>query len=179
MDNLTEKTLSKEEIFKGRVINLDVETVELPNKKTSTREIVSHPGGVAVLAVDEDKNAYMVTQFRSPYKETVFEVPAGKLDKGEDHLSCGIRELKEETGLTAEKMHYMGCIFPSPGYTNEIIHLYYAEGLSQSGQHLDEDEFLSVTKVPLEKLKDMCMNNEIKDAKTVALILKVYLKINM
>ena len=97
------KTVSKESIFKGHVISLDVATVELPNGAISTRELVSHPGGVAVLAVDENENAYMVTQFRSPYKKEIFEVPAGKLDPGEEHLNCGIRELKEETGLTAEK----------------------------------------------------------------------------
>ena len=178
MSNLTEKTVSKESIFKGHVISLDVATVELPNGSISTRELVSHPGGVAVLAVDENENAYMVTQFRSPYKKEIFEVPAGKLDPGEEHLNCGIRELKEETGLTAVKMHYMGCLLPSPGYTNEIIYLYHAEGLSKSEQHLDDDEFLDVSLVPLEKLKDMCMSGEIADAKTIALVLKTYIKLH-
>lgn len=176
--NLTEKTLNKEEIFKGHVINLHVETVELPDGQTSTREIISHPGGVAVIAIDENREAYMVSQFRSPYKEVVLEAPAGKLSPGENHLECGIRELREETGLVADDMKYLGCILPSPGYTNEIIHLYLATGLKQKEQQLDDDEFLSVHKIPLEKLKDMCLNNEITDAKTVALILKAYLIIS-
>ncbi|MBQ7076300.1 MAG: NUDIX hydrolase, partial [Clostridia bacterium] len=100
---MTEKTIKSENVFKGKVINLNIETVELPNGNTSTREIVSHSGGVGILAVDNDKNAYMVTQFRSPYKKLVLEVPAGKLNKGESHLECGIRELREETGLEAEE----------------------------------------------------------------------------
>ncbi len=178
MEKLTEKTLAKEEIFNGHVINLHVETVELPDGKTSTREIITHPGGVGVLAVDENMDAYMVSQFRSPYKQVVLEAPAGKLSPGEHHLECGIRELREETGLVADNMEYLGCILPSPGYTNEIIHMYLATGLKQKEQQLDEDEFLDVHKIPLEKLKDMCMNNEITDAKTVALILKAYLIIS-
>lgn len=172
---MTEITVESKNIFKGKVIDLNVETVELPNGKLSTREIISHSGGVGVLAVDGDRNCYMVTQFRSPYKKLVLEVPAGKLNPGEDHLQCGIRELEEETGLVAENMQYMGCILPSPGYTNEIIHLYLATGLKQKEQCLDEDEFLTVSKIPLEKLKEMCLSNEITDAKTVALVLKAYL----
>lgn len=172
---MTEKTIKSEKIFNGKVIDLNIETVELPNGNQSTREIVSHSGGVGILAVDSEKNAYMVTQFRSPYKKLVLEVPAGKLNKGESHFECGVRELKEETGLEAENMKYMGYVLPSPGYTNEIIYLYLATGLKQKEQCLDEDEFLTVSKIPLDKLKEMCLNNEITDAKTVALILKSYL----
>ncbi len=175
MDNLLEKTLSKEDIFNGRVINLHVETIKLPDGKEATREIVTHPGGVSVLPVDDDGYAYMVTQFRSPYKRLVLEAPAGKLDKGEPHLNCGKRELLEETGLVADNMQYLGHILPSPGYTNEIIHLYLATGLTKKEQQLDEDEFLSVQKIHIDKLKEMCMNDEISDAKTVALILKAYI----
>lgn len=172
MDNLIEKTLEKEDIFNGRVINLHVETIELPDGKKATREIVTHPGGVSVLPVDEDGFAYMVRQFRSPYKRLVLEAPAGKLDKGEAHLNCGKRELLEETGFVADNMQYLGRVLPSPGYTNEIIYLYLATGLTKKEQQLDEDEFLAVEKIHIDKLKEMCMNDEISDAKTVALVLK-------
>lgn len=175
MENLNEQTLGKEEIFKGNVINLRVETVKLPDGKEATREIISHPGGVAVLPVDDDGYAYMVRQFRSPYKKVILEAPAGKLSLGEPHLKCGKRELLEETGLVAKHMQYLGCIYPSAGYTDEIIHLYLATGLTQDKQQLDEDEFLSVEKIHIDKLKEMCMNNEICDAKTVALVLKTCL----
>ena len=177
--NLEEKQISSEYIYQGKIIKLRRDTALLPNGKNATREVVEHNGGVCVAALTDNDEVLFVKQFRYPYMEIVTEIPAGKRDSAdEDPLACGKRELKEETGLTAEKMNYMGCLLPSPGYTNEIIYLYHAEGLSKSEQHLDDDEFLDVSLVPLEKLKNMCMSGEIADAKTIALVLKTYIKLH-
>ena len=170
--NLTEKTIATREIFSGRIIHIKEDTVLLPNGKTAGRELVIHNGGVGVIAVDEDKNVFMVEQYRKPYDEVVLEIPAGKLEKDEDPFCAGKRELAEETGYTAENFTFLGKSYPSPGYCSEIIHLYLAQNLSYVGQHLDADEFVEVKKIPLDTLVQMLMNNEIADAKTEIAILK-------
>lgn len=170
--NLTEKTIATREIFSGRIIHIKEDTVLLPNGKTAGRELVIHNGGVGVIAVDEDKNVFMVEQYRKPYDEVVLEIPAGKLEKDEDPFCAGKRELAEETGYTAENFTFLGKSYPSPGYCSEIIHLYLAQNLSYVGQHLDADEFVEVKKIPLDTLVQMVMNNEIVDAKTEIAILK-------
>lgn len=175
---LTEEIISSKTLYEGRVINLKVNEVVLENGLKASREIVEHPGGVCVLGIDEDKNVLMVKQFRAPFGRVLLEAPAGKLDKGEDHLTCGKREFLEETGYTAEKMTYLGEFYPSVGFLTEKIHIYMAEGLKKEEQHLDEDEFLNVLKVPLSKLLEMVSNNEIKDAKTVIGLLMVKGEIN-
>ena len=153
-----EKTISEKEIYKGRVVHLTCDEVELENGYKTLREVIHHPGGVCIVALDEDENVYFV-----------------KLEYGEDHLECGKRELKEEIGATAEKMTYLGCIYPTVAYDTEIIHMYMAEGLDFGEQHLDEGEFLDVTKMPLEEAYKMVMENKLPDAKTTAAILKTYL----
>ena len=168
----TEKAIKTEKIFEGKVIRVSVDTVELPNGKTSTREIVGHPGGVGIIAVNENRQAYMVRQYRRPFDESVLEVPAGKLEYGEDPLSCGIRELGEEAGVHAENMQHIGDYYVSPGFCQEVIHLYLATGLSPVRQHLDEDEFLDVLMYDLDDLAEMVMKNEIHDSKTAIAILK-------
>lgn len=174
--NLEEKQLSKEYMYKGKIINLRRDTALLPDGKTALREVVEHPGGVCVAALTDNDEILFVKQFRYPYFETVLEIPAGKRDKGnEDPLECGIRELEEETGAKAEKFIPLGELYPSPGYCGEIIWLYAATGLTFSEQHLDEDEFLTVEKIPLEKAVEMILSGEIKDAKTQAAVLKLKL----
>lgn len=174
--NLEEKQLSKEYMYKGKIINLRRDTALLPDGKTALREVVEHPGGVCVAALTDNDEILFVKQFRYPYFETVLEIPAGKRDKGnEDPLECGIRELEEETGAKAEKFIPLGELYPSPGYCGEIIWLYAATGLTFSEQHLDEDEFLTVEKIPLEKAVQMILSGEIKDAKTQAAVLKLKL----
>jgi len=168
----TEKTVERKEIFNGRVIHVVVDTVELPDGSLASREMAFHPGGVGVIAVTEDRKVYMVRQFRKPYEAEILEVPAGKLEPGEDPLECGIRELEEETGLRAEKMTYLGASYVSPGFCSETIHLYLATGLSEVGQHLDDGEFLDVLTYDLDELYQMALNNEIMDAKTLIAILK-------
>ena len=170
--NLTEKTIETREIFSGRIIHIKEDTVLLPNGKTAGRELVLHNGGVGIIAVDNEKNVLMVEQYRKPYDEVVLEVPAGKLEVGEDPFEAAKRELSEETGYTAEKFTFLGKCYPSPGYLNEIIHLYLAENLTYVGQHLDPDEFVEVKKIPLHVLTQMVMDNEIRDAKTEICILK-------
>lgn len=167
-----EKTVQSEEKFQGRILRLRVDTVELPNGGRSTREIVEHPGGVGVVAVDADDMVYLVRQFRKPYDQIITEIPAGKLDTGEDPRECGIRELSEETGLTAGQFISLGEIYPSPGYAAESLYLYLALDLTDGMAHLDADEFLEVEKIPLSKAADLVMNGELKDAKTVVGILK-------
>ena len=147
---------------------------ELPNGKTALREVIEHPGGVCVAALTDENEVLMVKQFRYPYSEVVMEIPAGKRDsQDEDPLECGIRELKEETGATAKNMFFLGELYPTPGYCGEIIWLYGATELSFGECDPDEDEFLSVERIPLETAVDMIMSGEIKDAKTQAAVLKL------
>ncbi len=175
-ENLTkfyEKTIFSEQKFHGRVIDVYVDTVETP-VGTSTRELVKHPGGVCVAAVEDDA-VYMVKQYRKGVEQALLELPAGKLEYGEDPLACGMRELGEEAGLLADEWISLGKIYPTPGFCSEIIYLYLAKGLHPCAQNLDDGEFLSVEKIPLDTLVEQIMHDEICDAKTVAGILKAKL----
>ncbi len=172
--NLEEKTISKEYQFKGRIINLRTDKAELPNGAVAGREVVEHPGGVCVAPLTDDNELLFVRQYRYPYHEILLELPAGKRDKGgEDPLECGKRELMEETGAVAATYRSLGQVYPSPGYCDEVIYLYLAENLTFGEANPDEDEFVEVERIPLEKAVDMVMNNEITDAKTQIAILKI------
>ena len=172
--NLEEKQLNSNYLYKGKVINLRSDEALLPNGKTAIREIVEHNGGVCVAALTDDNEVLMVRQFRYPYSQVILEIPAGKRDsKDEEPLQCGIRELKEETGAVAKNMIFLGELYPTPGYCGEIIWLYAATGITFENSNPDEDEFLSVEKIPLEDVVQMIMNGEIKDAKTQAAVLKL------
>ncbi len=170
---LTEKTVDSKLHFKGRIINLREDTVELEDGSLASREIVEHPGGVCVIGVTDEGKIPMVRQFRAPFGRVLLEVPAGKLNYGEDHLACGKREFLEETGFFAKEYVYFGALYPSVGFLTETLHIYYAKGLSKGEQHLDDDEFLDVEFFTLNELLEMVDQNEIKDAKTVAAILKL------
>lgn len=170
---LTEKTLSREEKFPGKIINVHVDSVELENGKTSFREVVDHSGGVAVAVITEKNEILLVRQFRYPYKEVLSEIPAGKLEKGEDPYEAMKREQKEETGTTGKDYVFLGNLYPTPGYCGEIIRIWACRILSQGEMNLDEDEFIEVDCVPIEKATEMVMNNEIPDSKTQVAILKV------
>lgn len=169
---LTEKTLSSKSVFDGRILHITLDEVELPNGKKSKREVVNHPGGVTVAALDEDNNLLFVRQFRYPYKEVVLELPAGKLEKGSTPLENGKRELMEETGAEGYSYISLGQLYPSPGYTSEIIHLYACKVKSQGSSNPDDGEFLNVEKIPLDKAVEMVLNNQIPDAKTQVAVLK-------
>ncbi len=162
-------------IFEGRIITLKSDDVILPDGKEANREYVTHKGGVCVVPLDKDENVVFVRQFRYPYGKVLLEIPAGKRESlTEDPLSCGMRELKEETGATCEKLVSLGEFYPTPGYTNEVIYMFLAKDLEFGEANPDEDEFLLVERIPLWKAVDMVMNGEIKDGKTQAAILKTY-----
>ncbi len=169
---LAEKTLDKEYAFKGKIINVRVDKVQLPNNSIGTREIVEHNGGIGILPIDDENNAYVVKQWRSPYQKVVAEIPAGKREGDENPLDGGIRELKEEIGAVADEITSLGELYPSPGYCGEIIYLFLARKLKFSSQKLDKDEFLNVEKIPFKKLVEKIVNGEIADAKTIAAVLK-------
>ena len=168
-----EVTVLKNTIYQGKILNLRVDVAGLPNGKEAPREFVEHNGGVTVAALTDDAKLIFVRQFRYAYMEEVLELPAGKLEKGEDPLEAGKRELREEAGVTAEQYINLGEFYPSPGYTNEVIYLYGARNLTQVEQELDEDEFLNVEYISLDKAVDMVLSNEIKDGKTQAAVLKL------
>lgn len=164
-----ETTIQTESIFNGRVISLQVDTVNLPNGKIATREIVKHPGAVAVLALHEGK-MIVVEQFRKPLERSLVEIPAGKLDPGETPLEAAKRELEEETGFCSESLRLISSFYTSPGFANEIIHLYVAEDLVPGEVHLDEDEFLDIELITLEQAQQLIADGRIRDAKTITAV---------
>ena len=172
--NTEEKQKDTNYIYKGAIINLRLDTAVLPNGRLVKREVVEHPGGVCVLPIDKSGDILLVKQFRYPYMKETLEVPAGKRDKDgdSDPLTCGKRELKEETGATAKNYIPLGTLYPSPGYTDEIIYMYAATGLSFGEAEPDEDEFINLVRIPLKESADMVMRGEIPDSKTQTAILK-------
>ncbi len=173
--HLDEKTISSEQIFDGKIVKLFVDKAELEDGKVVAREIIKHPGGVCVLPLDDKGNVLFVRQFRYPHRKVLLEIPAGKLEYGENHHECGLRELKEETGCTCDKYDYLGCLIPTPAYDSEVIHMYLARGLHYGEQKLDTGEFLDVERIPLQKAVDMVMDGNILDSKTQIAILKAKL----
>lgn len=169
----TEKTLNVKTIFEGKIINVHVDDVALSDGKTSFREVVEHSGGVCVAPLTEDDKILMVRQFRYPFSRELLEVPAGKLEKGEDPLAAGIRELEEECGVVADRIVSLGEIYPTVAYCSEVIYMYAATGLHSTHQHLDEGEFLGIEKIRFSDALAMVMSGELRDAKTVAAILKI------
>ncbi len=175
---LEEKKLSSEEIFDGVAIHLFKDEILLPNGNKGVREVIRHPGAVCVLPVTENNEVIFVNQFRYAFNKVTLEVPAGKLEKGEDPLEAAMRELSEETGLSAKNVTYMGELYTTPALIDEVIHMYLATDLIEGEQHLDEDEFINTLKMPMEEALAMVMKGEIRDSKTQLLLLKAdkYLK---
>ena len=169
----TETMLESKEIFNGRVIRVTVDKVQLEDGSTSTREIVHHHGGACILPVDADDTVTLVRQFRYAFGEEIWELPAGKLEAGEDPFEAAKRELSEECGLTADKYTSLGEFYPTVGYDTEIIYTWVATGLHETRMHLDADEFLTPDRVPLTQAYEMVMRGEIKDGKTIAGVLKL------
>ena len=177
--DLTEKRLRREDKYKGILMDVHVDTVELPNGETSLREVADHTDGVAVLPLDERNNVLAVTQYRYVFGRTTLEIPAGKLDPGEEPAAGALRELAEETGAVPEVFVPLGRLLPSPGCFGETLHLFLARGLRMEAQHLDPDEFLNVERVPFDEMVRRCMEGEIQDAKTVAAVLMAKLKLKL
>ncbi len=161
-----EKTVNKNYIYQGKILSLRCDDALLPDGKPCKREIVEHSGGACVLYVQEDK-LLLVRQYRYAYGESVYEIPAGKLDKGEEPIKAAARELEEEAGLKAKSLELLYVIYPTPGYTNEKIYLFEARDTEPVSAHLDEGEFLDVAYLPLAQVKEMLKKGEIKDAKTI------------
>ena len=170
---LREKQLSTEEIFSGVILHLVRDTVELPNGNTSVREVIRHIGAVCVIPVTDAGEVIVERQYRYPLDRVILEIPAGKLDTpDEDRLSAIKRELREETGYTADEWTELGDFHPAPAYSDEYITMYLARGLRKGKQDLDADEFLDVYTVPLKDLAADVMAGRISDAKTQVCILK-------
>lgn len=178
MNNLKETTLTSKEIYKGRIIDLYLEEVKLPNGQTSTREIVKHPGAVAVIAITRENKILMVEQYRKPLERTIVEIPAGKLEKGEEPITTAKRELEEETGYTCSNLKPLISFYTSPGFADELVHLFIAENLEKltEAAELDEDEFVEVLEVTLEEAQEMMKSNRIYDAKTAYAVQYLLLK---
>ncbi len=164
---LVETFVSSKPAFSGRMLQLTVDTIRLPNGMTAEREVVAHPGAIAVLPVLEDGRIVLVAQYRYAVRKILWEVPAGKLDKGEKPDDCVFRELEEETGYKAQKVERLGAVFTTPGFSDEIIYLYRASKLTFTAQHTDDDEFIETAAFSPSQIKEMVKNGEICDAKTL------------
>lgn len=164
---LCEKLANSERLFEGKVINLRRDTVFLPNGRTGTREVVEHPGAVAVVPVTKEGNIILVRQFRHPIQQIMLEVPAGKLDPGESPECCAVRELAEETGFRANKLRKLTSMYTTPGFSNEIIHVYLAEDLVESDMQPDDDEFIHTEVFTPTQLREMISCGELCDAKSL------------
>ncbi len=177
-DNLEEKRISTKEIYDGVILHVAVDEVELPNGNRSSREYVSHLGAVGIVPVTEEGEVIIEHQFRYPLHDVIVEIPAGKLDsRDEEPLTAAKRELLEETGIEADEWIDLGCYHPAAAYCNEKLTLYLAKGLHMGSQHLDQDEFLNIEKVPLKQVVEEVLSGKITDGKTIAAVLRaaVYL----
>ncbi|MGD0152137.1 MAG: NUDIX hydrolase [Thermacetogeniaceae bacterium] len=171
--SLEETAISTERIFEGKMIRLRVDTVCLPNGETATREVIEHPGAVAVIALTDRDDLLMVRQYRHPTAEILLEIPAGKRDQGESPLVCARRELEEETGYRAEQWEILFSYYTTPGFSDELLYIVKASGLKQGQAHTDEEEFIEVVTVPVDEALRMVYRGEIRDAKTIIGILAV------
>lgn len=171
MSNFIETTIKSDRVYSGKIINLRVDTVELPHQKYSKREIVEHPGGVAVIAMDENGKIPIVKQYRKAAEDFLLEIPAGKLEHGENPVDTAKRELLEETGYVAEELEELASFYSSPGFTNEIIHVFSAKNLIKGEAKPDEDEYIEIEYYTIEELKEMVANKMIKDSKSIISIL--------
>lgn len=171
-----EKKMDSQTIFQGKIITVYKDKVKCPNEKIATREIVRHHGGVGILATVDDK-IILVKQFRYAYNQDTIEIPAGKLEYNEDSNLAGARELEEETGYSTKKLVPITQIYPTPGYCDEIIHLYEAKDVYKVENPLagDEDEFINVLFVPIDEAYQMVIDQKIKDSKTIIAIMKAYI----
>lgn len=168
---LTEKTLTSREVYRGRILRVREDTVRLPNGKTAEREVAEHPGGVGILALDGG-DVLLVRQYRYAFSRVLTEIPAGKREPGEEPFVTAQRELREEIGATAGKWTELGALIASPGCYGEVLYLYMAQELTFGDIHPDEDEFLDVVRMPFDRAVELCMTGELTDAKTVIALLK-------
>jgi len=164
--DLTETRLASTPVFDGNLLHIRSDTVRLPNGKTATREWMHHRGACVIVAFDAAGRLLLVRQYRYPIGQTILELPAGKIDEGETPLECAARELEEETGCIAGRLTHFATMTPSPAYTDEMLYLFFAEDLTERGQHLDADEFLTVERMPLDEALALLDGDGLIDAKT-------------
>ena len=167
-----EEMVSQETVYEGVIVNVRRDKARLMDGRITNREVVEHPGGVAVFAMDDQGRVALVRQYRYPMGEETLELPAGKLEPGEDPRDSGLRELAEETGLVPGTFEDMGCLYSSPGILAERIYLYFAKDLTQGPTHPDDGEFVETVWLPYQDLVDKTRRGEIKDGKTLVGILK-------
>ncbi|MBR6108041.1 MAG: NUDIX hydrolase [Oscillospiraceae bacterium] len=171
--HLSETTLASEEIYNGKILHVTRDTVALEDGTQAFREVVHHPGGACVVPLTDDGDVIMVRQFRYPHAAETLEIPAGKLEYGENPADCAVRELKEEAGAVSGRFEPLGRLFPTPAYDKEVIYMYLARALDLTKeQSLDADEFLDVVRIPLKEAVEMVMRDELPDAKTQIALLK-------
>lgn len=175
LETITQST----EIFKGRIVHLQVHDVELANGMMSKREVIHHQGAVAVIVTDDNNNVLLVQQFRLPAGKVMWEIPAGTLEPDEDPETCAVRELQEETGYKPVSLVDMGGIHTAPGYTTEFIHIYWAREFIESTLEMDEDEFVEAHWKPLADALEMIASGEITDSKTITGLLRVARELNV
>ena len=169
---LMEKTVERHVLFECAIVTLRRDKAQLINGQVVSREVVEHPGGVAILPLYRDGTVSIVRQFRYPFRQVVTELPAGKLERGEDHRPAALRELEEEVGVRAGELIYLGYLYTSPGFSTEVLHMYLARDLEPGVCHPDDDEFLECERIHFDQLVEQVVSGVICDAKTVALVLK-------
>ncbi|MCF6465889.1 NUDIX hydrolase [Clostridium sp. Cult2] len=162
-----EKTMKSDKIYEGKIVNLRIDTVELPDKKYSKREIVEHPGSVGIVPITEDGSIILVEQFRKPVEKPLLEIPAGKIEINEEPKETAYRELIEETGYIANNMEYIFEFYTSPGFSTEKIYLFLATGLQPGEKNPDENEYIEIKKIKIDNLIKMINRGEINDSKTI------------
>lgn len=166
--NLDETFISSKVAFAGRLLKVNIDTVTLPNGRETTRELIHHPGAVGVVPILDDGSMVFVKQYRYPLGTVLYEIPAGKLDPDEAPDACARRELSEETGYSAREWQKLTSVVTTPGFTDEVIHLYAAHGLEKYAQHTDEDEFIDVVALTPQQVKQMVLEGAIYDSKTLS-----------
>lgn len=167
------ESVRSERVYEGRFIALRVDTITLSDGATARRDVLEHPGAVAIVPIADNGEVVLVTQYRHAVGEWLLEIPAGTLEQGEDPDWCAARELEEETGYTASRMRRLFSMYMAPGYCTELLHVYVAEGLAQGQPHPDDDERIEVTRIPLTDIPDMIQNGRIRDAKTIAALMTI------
>ncbi|ASN05451.1 NUDIX hydrolase [Virgibacillus necropolis] len=168
MRKFEEKTIRSEKIYDGKVVHLQVDDVTLPNGKTSKREIIKHPGAVAIIPITKDKKIIFVEQYRKPLEKSLVEIPAGKLEPGEKPEATAVRELEEETGYTTNELEFVASFYTSPGFADELMYIYVSNKLEELKEKIDgdEDEFVEILELTLEEAQQYVKENRIQDAKT-------------
>ena len=163
---IEEKTISSDRVYTGKTISLRVDTVEIPNRGYKKREIVEHNGAVGIIAITPENKVVLVKQYRKAIEKELWEIPAGKIEPGENPKESAIRELKEETGYSAQSIKLLHKFYTSAGFSNKKIYIYLAENLTSGSQDFDDDEFIETKEFSLNEVYDMIYNNDIEDGKT-------------